>query len=127
MGKFVHGVLLAALLAASGGPAAAVQAVAWTTMLLRFSQEGSFLESVQRTFSGDEPCRLCLRAEEMREGETPEAPGRIPVPDRFPDLFLAEVAELPPPLQGTAPEHPAWGVRRESRADEPRVGPPERA
>jgi hypothetical protein len=36
-----------------------LQVVAWTGMVISYSQEGSVTEAVVKTFDGDHPCGLC--------------------------------------------------------------------
>lgn len=39
---------------------AALQAVAWTQMLVTYSQHAALGEAVKKTFGGEHPCDLCL-------------------------------------------------------------------
>jgi len=54
-----HALLIVALLAATGGHWALLQAVAWTNMLADNLQTVSFSEALTRTFDGKHPCNLC--------------------------------------------------------------------
>lgn len=36
-----------------------LQAVAWTGMLVKYSQNVSFVDAVEMTFDGDHPCPMC--------------------------------------------------------------------
>ncbi len=51
--------MIVALLAATGGHWAALQTVAWTTMLAENLESGSFSEAVTKTFDGEHPCCMC--------------------------------------------------------------------
>jgi hypothetical protein len=54
-------VLLALAMCASLGLHwATLQAVAWTQMLVTYSQRADFGEAVKKTFDGAHPCDLCL-------------------------------------------------------------------
>jgi len=57
--KLIHCVVIAALFAGSGAQWFMLQSVAWTGMLIRFSQQTTFTEAVEKTFDGQHPCPLC--------------------------------------------------------------------
>ncbi len=61
--------MLLALFAASGGNWMALQSVAWTRMLLTYSQGGHFATAVAKTFDGRHPCELCKKIERARKSE----------------------------------------------------------
>lgn len=64
-------VMLAVLLVVSlAAPSSIVQGAAWLTMLTRNIAERPVIEAVQLTFSGENPCKLCLAASKMREQES---------------------------------------------------------
>ncbi len=48
---------------------AVLQSVAWTTMVVSRTQEGSFATALQTTFDGRHPCKLC---NVVREGKAAE-------------------------------------------------------
>ena len=55
---------------------AALQSVAWTTMLIQRAQSGTLAEAIETTFDGKHPCMLCLvvkdgRASEREQSATP--------------------------------------------------------
>jgi hypothetical protein len=57
---------------------AALQAVAWTQMLVTYSQQAELGEAVKMTFGGEHPCNLCLlvkhgQSEEKKKDATPLA------------------------------------------------------
>jgi hypothetical protein len=54
-----HVLMLVALLAASGAHWAALQSVAWTTMLAKNLQSASVSAALEKTFDGRHPCPLC--------------------------------------------------------------------
>jgi len=51
--------VVVALVAMTGAHWAALQTVAWTTMLAENLRTDSFTEAVTRTFDGKHPCALC--------------------------------------------------------------------
>lgn len=57
--KIGHGILIVALLAATGAHWAVLQSVAWTAMLANNLQEQSLTLAVSQTFDGEHPCCLC--------------------------------------------------------------------
>jgi hypothetical protein len=54
-----HVLMIVALLTASGGHWAALQSVAWTTMLAENLQSASLSRALVKTFDGKHPCPLC--------------------------------------------------------------------
>jgi hypothetical protein len=55
----LHLAVIAALFVETGGHWLVLQSVAWTGMLLEYSQESSFGTAMQKTFDGEHPCDLC--------------------------------------------------------------------
>jgi hypothetical protein len=64
--------MLAVLLAASGGHWMVLQSLAWTRMLVSYSQSGDFAGAVSKTFSGQYPCSLCKKIERAKSNEPPQ-------------------------------------------------------
>ncbi len=58
-----------ALFLVIGGPWAVLQTVAWTKMMVDYSQGASVAEAVAKTFDGDHPCNLCTKISKVRQGE----------------------------------------------------------
>lgn len=54
-----------------------LQAVAWTRMLVEFSQSMPLREAVTRTFDGRHPCALCLEVRRGRQAESETIPGVV--------------------------------------------------
>jgi hypothetical protein len=61
--------VIAALITAIGGHWAALQSLAWTTMLADNLRSGSLSEAVQRTFDGRHPCALCKQIAAGKKSE----------------------------------------------------------
>jgi len=57
--RLAHALMLLTLLLAMGGQWAALQTLAWTTMLAQNLRSASLSEAINRTFDGKHPCRLC--------------------------------------------------------------------
>ncbi len=64
--------MLMVLFAASGGHWMVLQSLAWTRMLVSYSQGGQFALAVSKTFDGRHPCALCKKIEKAKSGEQPE-------------------------------------------------------
>lgn len=63
-----------ALFLASGGHWMVLQGVAWTRMLVAFTQTDSLGKAIEKTFDGDHPCPMCLKIREGRANEQKPAP-----------------------------------------------------
>ncbi len=82
--------MIVALLAASGTHWAALQSVAWTTMLAEKLQSDSLSQALEKTFDGRHPCPLCKavaagKAAEQKSAFTLDLKKfeYPPVPERF--------------------------------------------
>ena len=61
--------VMVALIATTGAHWAALQSVAWTTMLADNLRTRSLSESVSRTFDGNYPCPICRAVAAARQSE----------------------------------------------------------
>lgn len=61
--------MIVALLAATGAHWAALQSVAWTTMLAENLQSASLSQALVKTFDGKHPCPLCKAVADGKEAE----------------------------------------------------------
>ncbi|HEX3716896.1 MAG TPA: hypothetical protein VH595_02930 [Verrucomicrobiae bacterium] len=59
LARFAKTMMVAALVAMTGGQWALLQSVAWTTMLADNLSRGSVTEAFSRTFDGKHPCPIC--------------------------------------------------------------------
>ena len=59
----------AALIIAVGGHWAVLQSVAWVSMAVNYSQTDSIDVALEKTFSGKNPCKLCLAVKEGKQEE----------------------------------------------------------
>jgi len=66
-----------------------LQAVAWTRMLVEFSQSMPIGEALTRTFDGRHPCALCLEVRRGRQAESEPIPG-VPRPAVKLDFVLPD-------------------------------------
>jgi hypothetical protein len=115
--RFGHFLMIVALLATSGAHWAALQSVAWTTMLAENLQSASVSQALEKTFDGRHPCPLCKAVAagkaaeqksdftlELKKLECPPAPERfvLVAPAQFQLLpqtdFFAEALTQEPPV-----------------------------
>jgi hypothetical protein len=96
--------VVAALVLMTGGHWAALQAVAWTTMLANNLRSQSFTDAVSDTFDGEHPCCLCKaiqagkKAEKNSEAVAPALKMEFPpVAEGIPLIPPAQFEELSPP------------------------------
>ena len=61
--------MVVALLQICGGHWLALQSLAWTEMLVKYSQEAQLAEAVAKTFDGQHPCALCVSIEQGKRSE----------------------------------------------------------
>jgi hypothetical protein len=61
--------LIVALFATCGAHWVVLQSVAWTRMLVSFSQRSGFTHAIVSTFDGRHPCTLCERIEHGKQTE----------------------------------------------------------
>jgi hypothetical protein len=62
-------VIALTLCSSIGGHWFCLQSVAWTRMIVTYSQHCSFGTAIARTFDGDHPCDLCKHISKVRETE----------------------------------------------------------
>ena len=67
--RFGHGLLIVALLCATGGQLAMLQSVAWATMLATNARTECLADAITKTFDGRHPCPLCLQIAKQRQSE----------------------------------------------------------
>lgn len=60
------------------GPAMLVQEVAWAKMLFSYTQKNGLARGVVETFDGRHPCKMCVKAEELRKNEDKGDPQNHP-------------------------------------------------
>ena len=86
----------AALFLLVGGHWALVQTVAWGTMMMDFSKQGSVREAVTKTFDGEHPCALCKKISQAKT-EQPKAPATVSfAPKDFSFLAVQVVSLIAP-------------------------------
>jgi hypothetical protein len=87
-----------ALVLTTGAHWAALQTVAWTTMLADNLCNDSFSEAVSKTFDGEHPCCLCKAIAAAKKSEKKSAAIAPALKMEFPPLAEKIVLIAPPPL-----------------------------
>jgi hypothetical protein len=87
-------VVITALILGTGAQWFVLQSVAWTNMMVSFSQTASIGEALEKTFDGKNPCDLCKHIRDAKkETEKEKAP--------HPEFHLQGV--IPPVVTAIAP------------------------
>jgi hypothetical protein len=101
-------VLLAAV-QVLGGHWAVLQSVAWTGMLLKYSQQETMSVALEKTFSGTNPCTLCHLVRTGKQSEEKQDLAKIVL--KLDAILPATLAAPQPPSQDcsffVSPAHPA--------------------
>ncbi len=72
---------------------AALQSLAWASMIVRYSQQQTLAVAISKTFDGEHPCGLCKIIQTARAGE-PDQPARL-----VPKPMLCDwLCDLPGPV-----------------------------
>jgi len=110
--------LFLAMFSIAGGHWAVLQSVAWTGMLIEYSQSSSLRAAVIKTFGGKAPCQMCRTIEEGRQKET-KLPATLKADKKCDKFFSAPVAflEVPAPVPFSYP--PVSNESASSRASSP--------
>jgi hypothetical protein len=92
-----HAACFIALFAMLNGHWLVLQSVAWTRMLVKFSEQDSLATALFKTFDGKHPCRMCLQIRQGRQQRERQHQG-VPLitPGKMPDLILDDRQALPP-------------------------------
>ena len=99
---------------------AALQTVAWTQMLVTYSQNAAFGEAVKKTFDGEHPCDLCLLVKQGRSEEKKQE--ALPLTKKLDAVLVREVTRT---MQFTRTvSFPITAERAEGWSESPPVPPP---
>jgi len=116
-----------ALFFGSGAQWLVLQSVAWTNMLITYSQDAPLSEAIQKTFDGKHPCHLC---EHIRDAEKETKKDDATTANSlFKPFFAMKAGGLPSCLFVTPPHgerhaYPSVACRFSSRITEPAAPPP---
>ena len=114
--------VVAALVLTTGAHWAALQTVAWTTMLANNLRSDSFATAVSKTFDGEHPCPLCKAIAAGKKSEKRSAAIAPTLKMEFPPV--ADRLILNPPAQFTkltAPDFFAESIPSKPPLPPPRV------
>jgi hypothetical protein len=111
--------LMVVLCASIGGPLVVLQSVAWTTMILRSSQQVSLAQAVSQALDGNHACNLCKKINAAQHSQKKEMPR---VPDR-PDL-ICSTQPFQIPFSYRYFQYTESAVRIHERVQPPQVPPP---
>ncbi|HMP76768.1 MAG TPA: hypothetical protein PKE12_10795 [Kiritimatiellia bacterium] len=80
MRRVVDILLLLAFLCVSNAHLPVLQVMAWTGMLVSYSQDRSFAEAAEMTFDGEHPCPMCtaIKKQQVEEKADFQAPDSAP-------------------------------------------------
>ena len=104
-----------------GGHLGMLQVVAWSGMLVSYTQEDGVVEGARKTFDGEHPCSLCdviskSRVAEQNDDRSPKAPS--PDWSKFgKELACFEEPHLPARLDGQTSWQPAMAPDKLTSAD----------
>jgi hypothetical protein len=118
--RFGKALVVAALVLTTGAHWAALQTVAWTTMLANNLRTQSFTEAVSDTFDGQHPCPLCQAIAAGKKSEKKSEATSPPLKMEFPPVAGRIV--LNPPAQFEV--LPVVDVFAEPLSSKPPVPPP---
>ena len=113
--RFQRIIAAIALFALLGGPKGIVQCYAWGMMLYERTSESSFAEALQSTFSGEEPCEICVALGNTADSS---AKAQVPPSHKLELLSPANTKNIVPqrrviallPLTGPDPNSPENGA-----------------
>jgi hypothetical protein len=84
--------VLGAILHLSGGQWGVLQGIAWTKMLIEYSQADGLRQGIIKTFDGEHPCEMCKSISKSLESEKKQDPGR---PIRVDGFSLKDLLPFP--------------------------------
>ena len=86
MRSFLHAILILAIVCAANLHLPVLQVIAWTGMLVSYSQDRSFAEAAEMTFDGEHPCPMCkaIKKQQAAKHDTLQTPQSSPKLELFP-------------------------------------------
>ena len=112
--------MVVALLQICGGHWLALQSLAWTGMLVKYSHEAQLAEAVAKTFDGQHPCALCVSIEQGKKSER-HAPVELA---KVKPVFVLPVGGVLVRCVGVPWVRALAETRGELRFEQPAVPPP---
>lgn len=122
-GKVIRWIILGMMCLSLGLHWAVIQGVAWTTMLVGYSQSDGLIQAVAKTFDGQHPCPLCEAVEEgsRNTGGKDAAKGGLSL-KKF-EALVANTVRIVPPA-GRRLTYPTLIQKASARTRPPPEGPP---
>jgi hypothetical protein len=116
-------ICVAGMLNICGGQWLVLQSLAWTGMLIKYSQDASLIEALAKTFDGEHPCNICKGLQQEKETDQEQS---VPVEKKFDlkCLALLPARILYPPSSFDL--QPVVRSKAFACADAPPVPPPRR-
>jgi len=111
-----------AMCLAVGGHWFLLQAVAWTGMLITYSQETNMVQAISDTFDGEHPCSLCKNIQNGRQNEQKQDT-KTELAKKDLKFVKSRASALPEPLF-TVHTWPTFSQKAEPAPGEPDVPPP---
>lgn len=97
-----------------------LQSVAWAKMIIDYAQNDSLSEAIDKTFSGEHPCKLCETVEKGVKEDKKRDPANTLVKS---DAVLPTLVELPLP-GAVAWHYPILEIAGSARSAAPPTPPP---
>ena len=94
MRSIIKGAVILLLVLSLGLHWTLLQTVAWTGMVIAYSQQSSFQEAVAKTFDGNHPCALCKIVKQGRAEEQKHQSQKINTPLKLDFALGSSTAEL---------------------------------
>ncbi len=88
--------LFLAMFSIAGGHWAVLQAVAWTGMVIEYSQDATVTAAIKKTLSGEAPCTMCRSIEKGRQQEN-RLPAVLKTDKKFDELLVASASLVAAP------------------------------
>lgn len=111
-----------ALVFSTGLHWAALQTVAWTTMLAANLTTSSFAEAVSDTFDGEHPCSMCKAIESGKKSEKQSETVALKLKLEFPPIAEKFILVAPSPLSAEC----VSSLSADSLSSKPPLPPPRR-
>lgn len=122
-GKVIRWIILGMMCLSLGLHWAVIQGIAWTTMLVSYSQSDGLIQAVTKTFDGQHPCPLCEAVEDgSRKTGGKNAEGAKPSLKKF-EAVVADTLRIVPPAARRL-TYPHLIQKAEAGKHPPPEGPP---
>lgn len=118
-----HLLAACALFYFTGAQWLALQSIAWTRMVITYSEDYTFLEAVQRTFDGSHPCKMCKSIVEEKKNQE-QAAVKFALADKKLEALPVSGFALPSPFSNEDIRFFPLAETRLARSSLPETPPP---